>query len=57
MSGWLLFLIIPRFELASGFFLDRYISRKSRTGFTENVRFGDVTELVRDNSVAMRGGS
>jgi protein-glutamine gamma-glutamyltransferase len=53
MSG-VLFLIIPRFELASGFFLDRYISRKSRTGFTENVKFGDVTELVRDNSVAMR---
>jgi hypothetical protein len=53
MSG-LLFLVIPRFELASGFFLDRYITRKSRTGFTENLRFGDVTDLVRDNSVAMR---
>jgi transglutaminase-like putative cysteine protease len=53
MSG-LLFMVIPRFELASGFFLDRYITRKSRTGFTENLRFGDVTELVRDNSVAMR---
>ncbi|HEY4247191.1 MAG TPA: DUF3488 and transglutaminase-like domain-containing protein [Lacunisphaera sp.] len=53
MSG-LLFLVIPRFELASGFFLDRYITRASRTGFTENLRFGDVTELVRDNSVAMR---
>lgn len=53
ISG-LLFLLIPRFELASGFFLDRYITRKSRTGFTESVRFGDVTELVRDESVAMR---
>ncbi len=53
MSG-LLFLVIPRFELATGFFLDRYITRKSRTGFTENVNFGDVTELVRDQSVAMR---
>lgn len=53
MSG-LLFLIIPRFELASGFFLDRYITRKSRTGFTDTVRFGDVTELIRDESVAMR---
>ncbi len=53
MSG-LLFLIIPRFELSTGFFLDRYITRKSRTGFTENVKFGDVTELVRDESVAMR---
>ena len=53
MSG-LLFLIIPRFELASGFFLDRYITRQSRTGFTETVRFGSVSELIRDKSVAMR---
>ena len=53
MSG-LLFLIIPRFELASGFFLDRYITRKSRSGFTDTVKFGDVTELIKDDSVAMR---
>jgi len=50
----LLFILIPRFELATGFFLDKYITRKSRTGFTENVRFGDVSELIRDESVAMR---
>ncbi len=50
----LLFLVIPRFEIATGFFLDRYITRKSRTGFTETVRFGDVSELVRDDSIAMR---
>lgn len=50
----LLFMVIPRFEIATGFFLDRYITRKSRTGFTEQVRFGDVTQLVRDESVAMR---
>ncbi len=53
MSG-LLFLVIPRFEMASGFFLDRYITRKSRSGFSDTVRFGDVTELMRDDSVAMR---
>jgi hypothetical protein len=53
MSG-LLFLIIPRFELASGFFLDRYITRKSRSGFTDTVRFGDVTALIQDDAVAMR---
>lgn len=50
----LLFIIIPRFELASGFFLDKYITRKSRTGFTDSVKFGDVSELIRDDSVAMR---
>ncbi|WP_164976084.1 transglutaminaseTgpA domain-containing protein [Oleiharenicola lentus] len=53
MSG-LIFLVIPRFELASGFFLDRYITRKTRSGFTDTVRFGDVTELVKDDSIAMR---
>lgn len=53
MSG-LLFMIIPRFEVASGFFLDRYITRKSRSGFTDTVRFGDVTELMKDDSIAMR---
>jgi len=53
ISG-LLFLIIPRFELATGFFLDRYITRKSRTGFTDTVKFGDVSELIRDETVAMR---
>jgi hypothetical protein len=50
----LLFMIIPRFELATGFFLDKYITRKSHTGFTETVRFGDVSDLVRDDNVAMR---
>lgn len=50
----LLFTVIPRFELATGFFLDKYITRKSRTGFTDTVRFGDVSELIRDESIAMR---
>jgi hypothetical protein len=49
-----LFVVIPRFEVASGFFLDKYITRKSRTGFTDSVKFGDVSELIRDDSVAMR---
>lgn len=53
MSG-LLFIIIPRFELGSSFFLDRFITRKSKTGFTERVSFGDVSELIRDESIAMR---
>jgi hypothetical protein len=53
LSG-LLFLVIPRFEIATGFFLDRYITKKSRTGFTETVRFGDVGELSRDDSTALR---
>lgn len=50
----LLFLVIPRFEIASGFFLEKYITRKSRTGFTETLKFGDVAELIRDETVALR---
>lgn len=50
----LLFLLIPRFEIGSGFFLDKYLTRKTRTGFSEAVRFGDVGELVQDGSVAFR---
>ncbi len=50
----LLFLVIPRFEIATGFFLDKYITRKSRTGFSESLKFGDVGELIRDESVALR---
>ncbi|HVU15864.1 MAG TPA: DUF3488 and transglutaminase-like domain-containing protein [Candidatus Didemnitutus sp.] len=53
LSG-ILFLTIPRFELATGFFLDKYITRKSHSGFTDTVRFGDVSELVKDDSVALR---
>jgi len=53
LSG-LLFLLIPRFEFATGFFLDKYITRKAHTGFSESVRFGEVEELVRDDGIAMR---
>jgi protein-glutamine gamma-glutamyltransferase len=49
----LLFLAIPRFQLDSGMFLDRLISKKSRSGFSDTIRFGDVTQIQQDNSVAL----
>lgn len=49
----LLFLAIPRFQLENSFFLERFISKKSKTGFTDSIRFGDVTEIQQDNSVAL----
>jgi hypothetical protein len=52
VSG-LLFLAIPRFQIESSMFLDRLISKKSRTGFSDSIRFGDVTEIQQDNSVAL----
>jgi len=47
-----LFMAIPRFELGSSFFLDRLITKKTRTGFSENIRFGDVTSIQQDEGVA-----
>ncbi len=49
----LLFVAIPRFQLENSLFLERFISRKARSGFTENVRFGDVTDIIGDNALAL----
>jgi transglutaminase-like putative cysteine protease len=49
----LLFLAIPRFQLENSLFLDRYISKKARTGFSDSIKFGDVTEIQQDTSVAL----
>lgn len=48
-----LFLSIPRFQLENSLFLERLMSKKARTGFTENVKFGDVTDIAQDNSLAL----
>ncbi len=52
VSG-LLFLAIPRFQFENSLFLDRFISKKSKTGFTDNIKFGDVTDIISDTSVAL----
>jgi protein-glutamine gamma-glutamyltransferase len=49
----LLFLAIPRFEIDSSIFLDRLMSRRTQTGFSDHVRFGDVTAISQDNSLAL----
>ena len=48
----LLFTAIPRFELGRSFFLDQLITKKTRTGFSDSIRFGDVTQIQEDTSVA-----
>lgn len=48
----LLFLALPRFEISNDFFLDRLITKKSMTGFSENVRFDDVVDIQEDKSMA-----
>lgn len=49
----LLFLALPRFEISNEFFLDRLITKKSMTGFSDNITFQDVVDIQKDNSVAM----
>jgi hypothetical protein len=49
----LLFLAIPRFQIENSMFLDRFITKKARSGFTELIRFGDVSEIQLDNSIAL----
>ncbi|MES2693210.1 MAG: DUF3488 and transglutaminase-like domain-containing protein, partial [Verrucomicrobiota bacterium] len=49
----LLFLAIPRFQLENSMFLDRFIAKKSKSGFSDSISFGDVTEIQQDTSVAM----
>ena len=52
LSG-LLFLAIPRFDFQSGLFLDRLISRTTRTGFSDSIKFGEVTSIIADDSLAL----
>ncbi len=47
-----LFLALPRVEISNSFFLDRLISKKSMTGFSEDVRFDEVVDIAKDNSAA-----
>jgi protein-glutamine gamma-glutamyltransferase len=50
----LLFMAIPRFQLENSFFLDRFITKKSRTGFSDTISLGDVIDIQQDKSVALR---
>lgn len=52
VSG-LLFLAIPRFQFENSLFLERFISKKSKTGFTDSIKFGDVTDIINDTSLAL----
>jgi len=49
----LLFLAIPRFQMDNSLFLERFISKKARSGFNDTIKFGDVTEIQQDTSVAL----
>lgn len=52
VSG-LLFLAIPRFQIENSLFLDRFITKKARAGFSDTIRIGQVTEIQQDSRVAL----
>ena len=47
-----LFLALPRVEISNSFFLDKLITKKSRTGFSEDVRFNEVVDIAEDTGMA-----
>lgn len=49
----LLFLAIPRFQLENSVFFERFAAKKARTGFNDSIKFGDLTEIQQDNSLAL----
>jgi hypothetical protein len=51
VSG-LLFLAIPRFQLENSLFLERFVTKRAMTGFNDSIKFGDITEITQDDSVA-----
>jgi len=51
LSG-LLFLLIPRFQLENSLFLERFVVKKAMTGFNDSIKFGDITEITQDDSIA-----
>lgn len=48
-----LFMAIPRFELQNSLFLERFMTKKARTGFSDRITFGDVTDIQQDRRVAV----
>jgi protein-glutamine gamma-glutamyltransferase len=48
------FLVIPRFQIESSIFLDRLMNQRSVSGFTDTLRFGEVSDIQKDESVVIR---
>ena len=51
VSG-LLFLVIPRFQIENSLFLERFVVKKAMTGFNDSIKFGDITDITQDDSIA-----
>ncbi len=51
VSG-VLFMAIPRFQLENSLFLERFVVKKAMTGFNDSIKFGDITDITQDDSIA-----
>jgi len=48
-----LFVVIPRYQIESSLFFERFFPRKAKTGFSDQVRFGEVNEISQDQGLAL----
>lgn len=53
-TAGLLFVALPRFELGQALPFLRLQSQQSLSGFSETVEFGEVVDILEDDSVALR---
>ncbi len=54
VSAGLLFVALPRFELGQALPFLRMQAQQSLSGFSETVEFGEVVDIIQNNSVALR---
>lgn len=47
-----IFVMIPRVQMENSLFLEQLFPRKATTGFSDSIRFGEVTEISQDQSLA-----
>lgn len=52
--AWAIFLLLPRFEMSKGLYLERLLARRNAVGFTDTVSIGDISRLKEDDAVAFR---
>ncbi|MEX0322482.1 MAG: transglutaminaseTgpA domain-containing protein [Puniceicoccaceae bacterium] len=48
------FILLPRFDIGAALPFPRLMTKQSLTGFSDNVRYGDVVSILNDDRIAMR---
>lgn len=48
------FILLPRFDIGAALPFPRLMTKQSLTGFSDNVRYGDVISILNDDTIAMR---